>query len=256
MNRLRKLKDIFQLAISVGLSAVNVWLASEPITQTIGVVYKFGDMFYNPSLGIISQDATHKHLCTMKVASPFTDYMYNVTDSYHRIDKRYVCRWSPESLFDDSLCFEKFECHPLKMIYDVNIACSSLFLLGFFLVAILWLYRPSNRRNRIILWCVGTAVLISSFMVSKISSSYLREIELQDILEKIKAIVLKQGSMDISYDTTVSRFDMNSSISQTIFDICSGMALGLIANATRFLYRPKRKEEHSSYMELQRRFLV
>lgn len=253
MNRLKKFKDYFQIATSILLSCVNVWLSSEAITQTIGVVYKFGDMFYNPSLGIIEQDSTLSHRCKMKVASPFTDYLYNKSDIYHRIDPRYICKWSSDSTYDDSLCFEQFDCYPLKMVRDVDIACSSLFLLGFVIIFILWAFRPSNRKVRIFLWSLGTTVLISSFSVSKLSASYLRQMQEQDILDKIKDIVMNQGSLSIHYDTTVSKYDLKTTISQTIFDVCSGMALGLIANSINLLKKPRRKPVE---FELRDRLLI
>lgn len=189
----------------------------------------------------------------MKVASPFTDYLYNKSDLYHAINPKYICKWSSDSLYDDSLCFEQFDCHSLKMIRDVDIACSSLFLLGFAIIFILWVFCPSNRKVRIFLWSLGTTVLISSFTFSKLSASYLREMQVQDMLDKIKDIIMNQGSLSIHYDTTVSRYDLKTTISQTIFDVCSGMALGLIANSVKLLKKPKRT--HMDY-ELKDRLLV
>ena len=256
-SRLKRFKDYAQIGLTIIMSAVSVWLSSESITQTIGVVYKFGNSFYNPALGIIEQDSVNSHRCTMKVASPFTSYNISGTpggDAFHNIDPKYICKWSPDSLYYDSLCFEQFDCYPLKLIRDVDLACSSLFLIGFFLLGVLWTIRPSGRRWRIFLWVLSTTVLCFSFGVSKLSSGYLREMEEEDILKKIKTIVVNQGSLDIKFDVAVSKYDLKTSFSEVIFDICSGMALGLIANGAKFLKRPKRHPE-KEMQELRQRFL-
>lgn len=255
MDRIKKFKDYFQLGLSITLSCVNVWLSSKPITQTIGVVYKFGGLFYNPALGVIEQDHGSPHLCTMRVSSPFTDYTNNsmAGDIYHNIDPRYICKWSSDSLFRDTLCFEQFDCSPLKMVQDVDLTCSSLFLIGFVLIAILWLFIPTRRKFRIFLWCSSTLILIFSFSLSKISVSYLNNLEVQDILNKIRSIVINKGALDIKYDITVSRYDFDTTLSDIIFDICSGMALGLIANGVKFLKKPKRQQP--TFIPLQERFI-
>jgi len=241
LSRLKRIKDYVQLGLVVVMSVANVWLSSESITQTIGVVYKFGNSFYNPALGIIDQDDVHPNRCTMKVASPFTAYNSTVNDFFHSIDPKYICKWSSDSAYFDSLCFDKFDCYPLELIRNVDIACSSLFLIGFILLGILFGFKPTNHRIRIFLWGLSTAILCFSFGFSKVSSSYLREMEVEDILKKIRSIVINQGSLDIEYDVTVSRYDSKTNISDVIFDVCSGMALGLIANSIKFLKRPKRK---------------
>lgn len=242
LSRLKRLKDYVQIGLAVAMSVANVWLSSEPITQTIGVVYKFGDLFYNPALGIINQDRHSPHHCTMKVSSPFTGYLNMTKDEFHNIDRKYICKWSSDSSYLDSLCFEKFDCFPLKMVQDVDLACASLFLIGFLLIGILWMFKPQNRKIRIFLWSLSTLTLVFTFGFSKFSTGYLKETELRDILDKIRSIVIRKGSLDIDYDVTVSRYDLKTTLSGVIFDICSGMALGLIANGVKFLKRPKRKK--------------
>jgi hypothetical protein len=144
---------------------------------------------------------------------------------------------------------------------DIDIVCSSLFLIGFVLIGVLWLLRPPGRRSRVFLWILSTVVLCISFGVSKLSSGYLREMEEEDILRKIETIVVNQGSLEIKFDVAVSKYDLKTTFSEVIFDICSGMALGLIANSAKFLKPPKRKNPDSprdnptTEEELRERFL-
>jgi len=81
----------------------------------------------------------------------------------------------------------------------------------------------------------------------------LNDLEVQDILNKIRSIVINKGALDIKYDITVSRYDFDTTLSDIIFDICSGLALGLIANGVKFLKKPRRREP--MFIPLQERFI-
>lgn len=257
----KKWKDRLQIALATIISGISVWFSSGSITQTLGVVYKIGNGFYNSAIGIISQDEKRHHVCTLRVLSPFTELMYNITnnsDGYHYLDQKYMCRWSDESLYNDSLCFDDFTCQSLKLIRSVNIVCSSLFLIGFFLAGVLWMFRNSRWKFRISIWSLSTLLLVFSFVFSKVSASYFKVAEVKNILEKISSIVNRKGGLEIEdYDVTVSEYDFKTAVSGVLFDISSGIGITVIVNGIKLIKRLKGEggRKVSNEIELTERFL-
>lgn len=232
---LYKLKDALQLGGALTLSVIGIWLSSEPITQTIGVVYKFDERFYKPGLGILYQVAERHHRCTMRVSSPF-----EIFPPY--VDPKYICRWSSQSVVEDSLCFSEFDCPPLELVRNLHLVCACLFLLGFMVYCLLWCSRL-GRRLRFIAWGTSTLLLLVSFCIAKISAEYLNRQTIEDILDKINQITNNQGAPRIQFETTVSSYGDRYLIARVIFDICSGLGLGFIANGIRKIRWSSRKDK-------------
>lgn len=219
---------VFQICLALTLSIVLMVWNMERISITLGVVMMFNNLIYKSDIGTIRQTDISRR-CEMIIVNPFETFPPFV-------DSRYQCKWSKNSNHTDAICFDTFECDPIDKLQRIMFITSNMYVFGFFSIGLVWglFYMdvirniPLYKYTITILIMVVNLSLLSSFILSKLSVNLLIDQSIDSIVDKISSIAKNNGAPSIQFTDRIYRFDNNFNLARTIYDICSGIALGLM----------------------------
>lgn len=237
-------KTFAQCVTGCIISSILVGLSRSSIKIEIGGAFGLydGTGKIRSSFGIAEQLPENK--CTMKVVNPFEV----IPDT---IPGNYICSWDNSDLVPkDALCFDPFECTSLHMLWVMYLLTGCIYLISYLLYGIIWTvgYLGWVQRGRRVnmLYASIVFVMLSNFIFNKVLDKYLMEVFIDEFSEKIRTIVSNNGYPGFKFKgDLVYELQGTKKIAQSLFDICSGMIMGMVFSAIENIRKPFRPRIHN-----------
>lgn len=189
------------------------------------------------SFGVAQQIPDAK--CTMKVVNPFEIIPETLPGNY-------LCSWEEGANLVDALCFEPFECAPLHQLWVMYLVTGCVYLVSYFAYGLVWVAVKMRRvrAHARMLYGIIIIVMLSNFVFNKVLDKYLMGVFMDDFSEKIRSIVSNNGYPGFRFrGSPVYELQGEKRISQSLFDICSGMILGMVFAAVESIREKPRSIE-------------
>lgn len=230
LRRIGAFKTLIQCVIGCMISSVLIGLSQSSITIKVGGAFELNDGSgkTRSSFGVAGQIDGMK--CDMRVVNPFE--ITPVT-----LPGNYLCRWvDGESLGNDALCFDPFECTSLHNLWELYLITGCIYLVSYFVYGGIWTavrFRLISRKKYAEMFYSGIIIMmLGNFVFNKVLDKYLMGVFMDDFSEKIRSIVSNNGYPGFSFvGAPVYELQGTKKVSQSLFDICSGMIVGLVVSA-------------------------
>lgn len=230
IRRLGAFKTLLQCMVGCVISSVLIGLSDSRITIKVGGAFELNDGTgkTRSSFGVANQIGGSR--CEMRVVNPF-----EITPK--TLPRDYLCGWSDESPANtDALCFDPFECISLHHLWELYLVTGCIYLISYLIYGIVWTTVKTRlviEKNRAMMMYGGIIVMmLGNFVFNKVLDKYLMGVFMDDFSEKIRSIVANNGYPGFRFvGAPVYELQGSKKAAQSLFDICSGMIVGLVISA-------------------------
>lgn len=228
-KKLGTFKTLIQCFVGCVISAVLVGMSDSKININVGGAFGLDDGSgkTRSSFGEARQSRDMK--CEMTVVNPFEIIP-------ETLPRNYLCGWRGSSNMEDALCFDPFDCISLHQLWAMYLVTGCIYLFSFFWygcvwVAIRWKW-VTGKNLAMILYGSIIFIMLSNFIFNKVLDKYLMGVFMDDFSEKIRSIISNNGYPGFRFrGAPVYELQGFKKVSQSLFDICSGMIVGLVMAA-------------------------
>jgi len=229
LNKLGAFKPLIQCFIGCVISATLIGLSHSKIVINIGGAFGLSDGKTRTSFGVAEQ-LSEGTKCDMRVVNPFEIIPETLPENY-------LCSWDQANGNGrDALCFDPFECVSLHQLWTLYLATGCVYLISYVWYGLVW----TMVRNR---WITNIpqakmlhggiiVLMVCNFIFNKVLDKYLMGVFMEDFSEKIRSIIANNGYPGFQFKgDPVYDIQGTKRISQSLFDICSGMIVGMVIEA-------------------------
>lgn len=254
VKRLGIFKTLVQCIFGCVISSALIGISQPKISIKVSGAFELNDGSGKTRSSFGSATQLEKTKCEMRVVNPFETTPLTVPGNY-------LCGWVGGSDDGkDALCFDPFECSSLHRLWELYLATGCIYLISYFTYGIVWSlikYRVlTNRKHASMLYVSIVVLMIGNFAFNKILDKYLMGVFMDDFSNKIRSIVSNNGYPGFSFvGSPVYELQGSRNISQSMFDICSGMIVGLVISAMDHIRAMALKRPRIHKIEMTERFI-